>query len=250
MKRLSLAVVLCLVATTATFAQEPSKVWIDVNFGIATAAEDTYSTTLPSPLFGETATFSAEYSQPRGAEFDFGGGYMFTPVVGLGVSFTGTAHKGSPTATIRIPHPTFFNTFATDVAVGDTELNRTEGGFNIQAMINVTPNADRVRVRLFGGPTFFRVKADTIDDVLYDQAFLIFLPVNAVDITNYEFSEAEGTGWGFHVGGDVSVFFSRVFGVGGFVRVSRGTVELSDFSGTVDIKAGGFQTGGGLRLRF
>ena len=117
-------------------------------------------------------------------------------------------------------------------------------------MINATPNADRVRVRLFGGPTFFRVKADTIDDIRYNQVFLILLPVNSVDITTYNFSEAEGTGWGFHVGGDVSVFFSRVVGVGGFVRLSRGTVELEDFSGTYDVKAGGFQTGGGLRLRF
>jgi len=250
MKRLSCAFVLCLVGRTVMFAQEPSKGWIDVNFGIAAAAEDTLATTTTRTQFRETATFSAEYNHPRGAEFDFGGGYMFTPMVGLGVSFTGTAHRGSPTTSIRIPHPVIFNAFATDTAVGDTELDRSEGGVNIHVMVNATPNADRLRVRLFGGPTFFRVKADTIDDIRYSQVFVILLPVNAVDITSYEFSEAEGTGWGFHVGGDVSVFFSRVVGVGGFVRFSRGTVALEDFSGAYDVKAGGVQTGGGLRLRF
>jgi hypothetical protein len=38
--------------------------------------------------------------------------------------------------------------------------------------------------------------------------------------------------------------------VGGFARLSRGTVELADFSGVYDVKAGGLQTGGGLRLKF
>ena len=80
-----------------------------MNFGIATAAEETYSTAFQRVLFRETATFGAEYNHPRGAEFDVGGGYMFTPVVGIGLSFTGTAHRGFPTLSVRIPHPNLFN---------------------------------------------------------------------------------------------------------------------------------------------
>jgi hypothetical protein len=247
--RTIVAAIICLSFPSVALAQD-ERGWVDVNFGIAHAAEDSYTTVRRTTLFRETGTFEAEYFQPTGAEFDFGGGYLFTPVVGLGVSFTGTAHSGAPTLTIRIPSPTFFNTFASATEGGATELGRAEGGVNIQAMINATPRAGRVRVRFFGGPTFFRVKADTIDNIRYNQVYLVFSPVNSVDITNYEFSEAEGTGWGFHVGGDVSVFFSRVVGVGGFVRVSRGTVELTDFSGAYDVKAGGFQAGGGLRLKF
>lgn len=251
MKRLLLLVGLMYACAPATaFAQPTSKGWFDVNFGVAKAAEESFSTTLALPLFDETATFGAEYRRPRGGEFDLGGGYMFTPVVGLGVSVTGTAHSGAPTLSIRIPHPFIFNAFATDTGIGDTELEHLERTFHIQAMINVTPNAERVRVRLFGGPSWFQVKAHGIDDIQYDQAFLIFLPENAVEITNSEASEVDGSAWGFHVGGDVSVFFSRVVGVGGFVRFSRGTVELEDFSGPHEVKAGGVQAGGGLRLRF
>ena len=59
-----------------------------------------------------------------------------------------------------------------------------------------------------------------------------------------------GTGWGFHGGGDLSVFFTRVFGLGGSVRLSRGTASISDYGGTHDITTGGLQINGGLRFRF
>ena len=48
--------------------------------------------------------------------------------------------------------------------------------------------------------------------------------------------------------------FGRVFGLGGFVRISRGTVTVDDSgvlaSEPVDVKVGGLQAGGGIRLRF
>jgi outer membrane protein with beta-barrel domain len=243
------AAVLCLSLATRASAQD-EKGWVDVNFGIAQAAEDGYATSLSRTVFRETATFGAAYSFSRGASFDFGGGYMFSPVIGLGVNFQGTAHEDPPVLSIRIPHPNFFNAFASDTAIGDTALTRAEGSFNIQAMIVATPNSDRVRVRFFGGPSYFRVTQDTVDDIRYNQVFGILNTSNTVDITTYPFSEAEGTGWGFHGGADVGVFFTRIVGVGGFARFSRGKVHLSDFSGGYEVDAGGFQTGGGLRLKF
>jgi hypothetical protein len=75
-----------------------------------------------------------------------------------------------------------------------------------------------------------------------------------VDITTYDTTKVESTGWGYHVGADASVFFSRVVGVGGFMRFSRGTVTIEDgvalSDAPVDVIAGGVQMGGGLRLRF
>lgn len=249
MKRTTL-VVLFLLGISFPASAQHEKGWVDVNFGIASAAEDSYATILDRPLFGETASFAAAYAFPRGASFDFGGGYMITPVVGVGVSIQGTAHLEVPGLSIRIPHPNFFSAHASDATTGDIALTRAEGSINIQAMIVATPGAGRLRVRFFGGPTYFRVTQETIGDIRYNHVWQVFGRGNAVDITNYEFSEVEGTGWGFHGGADVGVFFSRVVGIGGFARFSRGTVELADFSGLYDVTAGGFQTGGGLRLKF
>jgi len=226
--------------------------WIDVNFGVAVAASKTFTTTVATPLFQETRTAQVTYHNPTGAEFDFGGGYMITPGVGVGISFTGTAHQDEAQLYINVPHPARFNTFASSTKPTDAKLQRVEGGVNLQLML-VAPVSSRTKVRLFLGPTYFRVQQDMVGSIAYDQAFLVFLPVNTVDITTYEKKDkVEGTGWGFHVGGDVSFFFTRVVGIGGFARFSRATVSLDDpLSGLpVDVKVGGFQTGGGLRLKF
>lgn len=61
-----------LLLPSVAFAQDSDKIWIDVNFGGATPAEDQYVATLRTPSFGETATFAATYSFPRGASFDVG----------------------------------------------------------------------------------------------------------------------------------------------------------------------------------
>jgi hypothetical protein len=54
------------------------------------------------------------------------------------------------------------------------------------------------------------------------------------------------------VGADASVFFTRVVGIGGFVRYSRGTIEVDEPLSEMpqDVTVGGLRVGGGLRLRF
>jgi hypothetical protein len=57
---------------------------------------------------------------------------------------------------------------------------------------------------------------------------------------------------GFNVGADVGYFFTRQVGVGGTVQWAGTTIEMpgSGGTGTFDVKAGGFQAGGGVRFRF
>jgi hypothetical protein len=108
----------------------------------------------------------------------------------------------------------------------------------------------RVRLRAFAGPSYFLARQDVVTGISYDQRYQVFGLGNVVDIISYTKERAEGTGWGFHGGADVSVFFNRVFGLGAVVRVSRGTVTIDDYGGEEDRKVGGVQFGGGLRLKF
>jgi hypothetical protein len=90
---------------------------------------------------------------------------------------------------------------------------------------------------------------------LYDQQFLPFDPLNEVEITGTVIERIpydEATGWGFHVGADVSWFYTPALGVGVVGRYSRGTVAARDpLSGLdTDLDVGGFQVGGGVRVRF
>jgi len=226
--------------------------WIDVNLGAAAAAERQFDTVVVEPDgAGESRRASAGYHLPGGAAFDIGGGVLITPVFGIGVSFTGTAHQAAADLAIEVPHPLFFNAFASDTSLTDRALLRAEGGANIQVMVVAVDNG-AFRMRVFGGPTYFRVEQESVDTIAYDQSFGFFLPTNNVAITEYQARTVEGSGWGGHAGLDVSYFPSRVVGIGAYLRYSGGSVEIENTlgSGTVNVKAGGVQVGGGLRLRF
>ena len=250
-------VVLGLVMAASAEAQTTfERGWIDVNLGIAVASEDAFSMRATGELYDEPADFGAAYALPRGASFDFGGGVMITPIVGVGVSFSGTAHEDVANLSARIPHPIFANRYATDEASTDDVLQRIESGVNLQAMI-VAAQSDRFRFRVFGGPTYFRVQQDAVTDIRFNQVFVILPPANSLDINEFDSDRIEGTGWGFHGGADASFFFNRIIGVGGFAKFSRASVDLENTLATavgdddfVSIKAGGFQVGGGLRLKF
>jgi hypothetical protein len=246
-------VVIALLGPACAFAQDaPNRGWVDVNFGVAVSAANAQSFVFTDRVFLESRAFAAAYDKPpTGAEFDFGGGWMFTPKLGIGVSLTGTAHEDVAGLAVTVPHPFFFNSATTAADTTREKLQRGEGCANIQVMI-VPLHSRRTRVRLFAGPTYFRYEADMVSDITYSQVATAFSRTNLVMITNYDAVKTEGTGWGFHVGGDVSYFFSRVAGIGAFARYSAGKVSIAEplSETSPDITVGGFQTGGGLRLRF
>jgi len=232
------------------------KIWIDVNIGGAQSAQGAQAFTFATTLNRQPAAFASAYGAPSGGtDFDFGGGYMFTPTFGLGLSITSTGDQNAAGLIATIPHPTISNATTTTSGVTSTELERAEAGFNIQ--LAVFPRlgkvlGDRTRVRLFGGPTYFRLSRQMVDAVRYTQQFGVFTSVNLVSIVGADARVVEGTGWGFHAGADVDYFFSRYAGVGGTLRFSRGSVEMAEplSETTAEMTTGGTQFGGGLRLRF
>lgn len=246
--------VVCALAMAVPSAAQ-SRGWVDVNFGVAGAAQSrvTTETNIPDGE-GEFETYRVSYNAPTGAAFDFGGGFMFTRVLGAGIQFTGTAHEDAADLSIRIPHPRFFDAHASDSGPTDQKLQRVEGGVNLSLVAALPTSNSRLSVRVYGGPTHFRLKADAINDIRYLQHFGLFTTANSVEITSWTSEEVEETGWGFHAGADLGYFFNRYVGIGGFARLTRGTVTFtpSDFAvdEDLDVRVGGFQAGGGLRVRF
>lgn len=254
MKNFSIAALFISFLATPALAQDEPRSWVDVNLGVATSAQGDVATSFGGILFGEPSALAAAYGRPsRGADFDFGGGRMFTSVFGAAVSISGTTH-GDDTAglAISIPHPDFFDASGTDASVTEPALRRGEGALHLQLVAMPLPAGGPVQLRLFGGPSYFRVKQDLVADMRFLQFATPFSRSNVVTIDAWDSEEVEGSAWGFHAGADVGYFFSRVVGVGGMIRFSRATVALFDpLSGQdVEFKAGGVQAGGGLRLRF
>jgi hypothetical protein len=239
-----------------TGATGDKKIWIDVNLGGAQSAQGAQAFTLATTISRETATFASAYRQPsRGMDLDFGGGYMLTPMLGFGLSITSTGNQNAAGLVATIPHPTILNAAATGAGVTSTELERAEGALNLQ--LAVVPRmgrvlSDRTSLRVFAGPTYFRLSRQMVDVVRYTQQFAVLTSLNIVSIAGSDARVVEGAGWGFHAGADVGYFFSRTAGVGGTLRLSRGSVEMAEpLSGKPSkMTTGGVQFGGGLRLRF
>ena len=241
-------VLIAVVLAGPAVAQE--RAWIDVNAGVATAAQEAYSTSVSFPFRQETATAAAGYGLPTGAFFDVGGGWMFHPRVGAGISVAGAAHEETATLSATIPHPLFFDLPASATASTADTLTRSETAIDLQVMAIVTPPDAALTVRVFAGPTHFRVRQDTVNDVLYQEA-ITGGNVFSITITDAVIVEEDASGWGFHAGADVRYLFTPRVGVGAIVRVSRGEMDIAGiFGDPTTIDTGGVQIGGGLRLKF
>jgi hypothetical protein len=111
----------------------------------------------------------------------------------------------------------------------------------------VVPLGDRLKVAATGGPSLFSVSAPVVRSVAINQA----PPFDTATFRDATVEGADGNGWGFHAGADVSWMFTRHLGVGGMVRYSYGKVEVTPTGrDNLDMDVGGLQLGGGLRMTF
>jgi hypothetical protein len=233
---------------TPSFAQQMERVWVDVNAGVVSGGDSREDSASFLSPFG-TAVLTAAYDSSAGPAFDVGGGYMFLPFLGAGVSFSATADTNPTTVSLSMTDFQVFFPNLHDSLVMD--LQRSEGAAHLQVMARF--GGDNLDVRVFGGPSWCWVKQDTVYNVFW--GFVGAGPAVGIDIVDVRETVEEDSGLGYHVGGDVRYFFGRHVGIGGGVRFVRAEVKLPGsfhpYGGTpVTVTAGGLQTGGGLRLRF
>jgi hypothetical protein len=203
--------------------------------------------------FSEPGSVFATYPQPSRANsfVDVGGSFMLTRRFGVGVNYSHSSREDVAGLKATIPHPTYYSVPASSTGVTGQPLKRREGATNFYVAI-VPVRTNRVEWRLMGGPTLFSLKADMVNDVLYMQTYDPLSPQQTITITGFTTSPVKASDVGFHIASDITFFFTKVFGVGGGVRFSDGTVTvdhepLSKLS--QDIRVGGTLVFLGLRLR-
>jgi hypothetical protein len=210
-------------------ASRESRVFLDVGlFGVADSLAHARALTVPFVVFGENATIGATYPEPgraRGLPIDLGGGFMIQPFLGVGATLSRTRYEHVVGLSATIPHPLFFNRPATASGVNDGALTAREQALHLSVAF-VPIRRDRVEVRVIGGPSFFSYTADMVETVLYTQAFGEITPSNTVAIAGSATRDTDGSGIGFHAGGDVTYFLNHVVGLGIGARYSRGVVTL------------------------
>ncbi len=240
-RRIGLAAGLCLAYGASAGAQAPmdTKAFLNVNGGGQTQSRTISTTLSPVSVYGQTATAATTASIDGGPIFDFTLGYRVIPYVpyfGLAFGFSNFSKSGSVAGAASVPSPIFFNQPAA-VPIASRGATHKERSFYIVA-VSFVPITNRIELALSLGPTFIRVKQEFITG--------FSVPAGTQNVTTVSETQS-GTAKGVNVGADLTYMLVRRVGVGGFIRYNGGSVDLPAAN---DLKAGGFQLGAGVRLRY
>ena len=201
-----------------------NKAFVNVNIGGQTQARtvDT-SFTVPN-VYGETAALAATATIDGGPLFDISFGYRFRPSFGASIGFSRYNKDGSvfgPAAVTITPRP----------------AAHSENNIYV-LFVYFVPISDKMELALSAGPSVTKVKQELITGFT--------IPPGTQSVLS-DIGGQSGTGAGVNVGADLAVAVYNYVAVGGFVRYNGGKVDLP---AAPDLKFGGFQAGGGLRLKF
>jgi hypothetical protein len=240
MKAALLALCVCAGAARPVAAQTMQ--WTDIGFvtvngGVQVGSHD-LTTTHSYDLFDETATVTTTSKIKSGGLFDIGGGYRVWENVAVGLTYSFTSSSSDAAITGSIPDPIRFDS-PRSISASANGLSHKENvlHFNATWMMPVT---DKIDVGFFAGPSLFFVKQEVVSSVpTTEPGPTVGTPV----ISN----ESKTTG-GLNFGLDATYLVSKKWGVGGIARYTWGSAKFA--GGDKSVTLGGFQIGGGLRMRF
>lgn len=253
MKKLSLFVASSLLLTVAG-AEAQMRAWEDRGFiyvnGGYQSGTQTLSDSGTFSLYSEQGRFDVDYDVDRsGGVFDVGVGIRVWRNLAVGFGFSRTSSEQVGNVTAVVPHPVFLNRARTtsDEVAG---LDRSEVGVHLQA-VWMLPVTDRIEVALSAGPSFFTVSQDFVSRVTFpDERNRTPAQLATVEIASAPTTEASESATGVNVGADITYLFTDQIGAGFFLRYAGGSADVALSAGTVSLDIGGFQVGGGIRLRF
>jgi hypothetical protein len=226
---------------------EEGRVYVSVNGGFE-AGNETLSDSRSFVYEREAGSYTFTTEAGGGALFDMSAGVRVWRALSVGIGYHRVSGTNDGTVAGTVPHPLFFDrprSFS-ERAGG---LDRTEQAVHFTAGWTV-PFGEKIDVMVFGGPSQFRVTQDVVSSVNPAE---VGPPYTSLVIQPQVTEQKEST-WGAHIGADVSYLLietvSARISVGGFARYAGGSTDIEILDNEVKTSPGGFQLGGGVRLRF
>ena len=250
MKLLALAVVLIAGSAHATYAQPPDG-RADLNINLGGQAQDqafTDSTTFS--LYGERGAVAAGHAFGGGMLFDVSAGVRVWRSLSVGIGYSSTGDDNDAVITALVPHPLVIGQHRTATATAD-DLEHSENAVHLQFSWTI-PLTNTINLSVFAGPSFFSVRQE-LATIRAPEDLRDTPPFTSVTISNVTVTEVKDSPVGVNIGIDGTYVVTPMFGVGVFMRYAGASLDLDPAAGTTrdeDLSAGGFQAGGGLRIRF
>ncbi len=233
------------VGITPAAAQSYSqrRVEISGNVGAQTGASK-FTQSHSFTFNGETETLTVDHDVKTALGFNVGAAVRLVPQFWVGVQYAMVEMKPSASITAVIPHPLVFNASRT-VEGSSNNVVHNEQNVHVDLMYALPVRA--VDVRVMGGPTFFNLKQDLVSGVTINESY----PFDTATFASAPTKRLSKSAVEFNAGVDISRPLSSQVGIGALIRYSRGDVKFDDPDiGPQTVKAGGFEAGGGVRVRF
>ncbi len=180
-----------------------------------------------------------------GVAVDVGLGFLFTPNLGVEVSFIPASGKISGAFEAGFPHPFYFDQFrvaawdAPDLKYGANEVNLN--------LVGRFPVSGRLAVYLTAGGTYFlEAKIDSLSRINYGE---VGYPYTEILVTPEYASYSKST-FGFNGGAGVDFFLTDAIGVNLNGRYTAGTAKIDVEGLTYEVKVGGIRATAGLKFAF
>jgi hypothetical protein len=219
-----------------TSATVPNKnLFIDVNGGYQAASHDINVSASPI-IYDEPAQIATTEKVKGGGLFDIAVGYRVWRDLAISLGFTSTSSSSDAQTTATIPNPIFFDQPVTRNLTA-SGLKHKERTINLD-VVWTWPISGNQDAAVSLGPSFIRVTQDVVANVS--------VPAGTQDATALVETQSK-TAVGFNIGGDYTYLFNHNVGIGAMARFVIGKADLTSVP---SLTVGGFQIGGGVRLRF
>ena len=211
--------------------------------GIYNVSSLTYSDSRTFTEFIEEGTLETEYEAKSAFGFEGGLQYNFIKHLGLAASFATLTRGSTGSWSASLPHPLLLAQ-PREVTGEDASLDYKETVIHTDLVVSGRSGAWRFGV--FGGASFFKVKADVLERIQYDHTY----PYDTVTVTGTPHQTAEDSPTGWNAGASIDYALGTRFGLGVQGRWSSAKAELETGQGTVTIDAGGLDVAFGVRIYF
>jgi hypothetical protein len=238
LRSLAVVGVFALVASTAS-AQGVQTDHLFVNVNVAAQAGSHPSdTTFTSTVFQEDATVAVNRTIKSGPIYDFAAGLRIRGRIGVAGSVTTWKKASDATAEASIPHPIFYDQ-PRMISGSVTGLQHQETWVGVLGTW-LMPINRKMDLMVLAGPAVAFIVHEVPTSVSVSETSA------GPDIRVTLVTEDKQL-WGYQAGADVRYHLTSMIGVGGFVRMSGASGHIGDVA---KLELGGFEAGGGVRLRF
>lgn len=173
-----------------------------------------------------------------GGVVDVSAGYKVWKNLAVGLGYSHVGSKADAVIAASVPDPAVYDR-PRAVTASAAGLKHAENAVHVMGTWMV-PVTDKIDVGVSAGPSFFSVTQGIPGGVDVVEP--------GPTVSNVVRRESKKSAVGVNLGVDVTYLLTKRIGVGGLARYTRASADIDGASDSLAV--GGFQIGGGVRVRF